>query len=152
MRIRTSDAFAFDDRVWIVFLRPYEYLKRHQWNVCSSIRRYRSGRRSRLRARQNDKRLAPRMSDGLQLFAHPVPQTLRYKDLARLRVNIAELTSLPPARDNGEQDRGDDLGRQFDEFSTQWPGGLIGNPQALPPVKLSATTASASSSAQTPIQ
>ena len=73
---------------------------------------------------------------------------LVYSDPYRtLRVHEGE-----PTCGQCQQNDRHNLGLKFNELSAQCRRCLIGDPQTLPPEKLSATTASASSSAAMPIQ
>ena len=147
--VRPGDSFAFDDRVRIMLLRAQENFDERQRDVGTSVWQHHVAFRSRFRARQHHD-LLPR--GVLQRNAHPVPQALGHDYLSSVGIHVLGCACSLPTCGQCQQNDRHNLGLKFNELSAQCRRCLIGDPQTLPPEKLSATTASASSSAAMPIQ
>jgi len=151
MGIGFGNTFAFDNDVRIVFTSLRKDIPTIYRNISSAIGNRHLRVRLRFCSGRYYKRLIPRRKR-YQCLPHTLSETFRHRDFHSLRMHFRVLASDSPAFDNDSQNNGDNFRSKVNIWTPDGDSLPNGYFHTAAPRKLSAMTASASSSAITRIQ
>ena len=152
IRVVAGDALALDDRVRVVFSETVEDIDRLNRDVGPAIGSQDIATGTGFRAGLHDQGPAPRQSVEIESVPHPVAQAFVHLHFSRVGVDVREAGRPRPTRVDGSQNCSRSIGAEIDERPSGDGRSVMRELHAAGPAKLSATTASASSRADTPIQ